>query len=697
MAVLPDLTVFGQRPIPNPQRAVATVSNPSAVGDAMAQFGGVVADVGFQIVDREATAAAKEKDVWVADKIRALLYDPEAGFTNLSGSAAVGARDRANVALTAIRDEALKGMNAPARRKIEAMLAERMESAKMRIDTHTGDQRKVWIDGASTARIDSAIQDSLFDPTLTARSLGMIEGELTGQAAREGWAPEVLALKIREKQSAMYRAQIVRAANSDPLRALEYLREHKDEMRAEDVIDLEGVLAPEVKRFLGRQKGAEAAVSGVSADYLSKVIATESGGNLTAKNPNSSALGPAQFTTGTWAQMMIRHPELGLTADGRTDAAQSLAALKAFTADNAAVLTGVGITPTNANLYAAHFLGAGGAVNVLLADDARPLTELVSGVAVTANPFLSGMTVGDFKRWASFHGGGGGLGYSAEPGGIDALLGIEDPVERQAALEEYDLRTKVAAAEHKATLAAAQSAAFQTIEAGGSVDDLPLEQRLTIGQEGMSELRTYQGKVRTDTPIVTDPSVYYMLRLQQSEDPAGFAGTNMLAYVNKLAPADFQEMVRLQTAKEDGSAASTLMETASRILRSAGIDTNADPGSGDAGRVGKAQTNLLRWQDAFIRREGRKPTMAEIDAEAGRQVLDVTINPPGMGNEVSGRRLEAGGWDIDETGLVNGTMTIEGIDVPAGVVAEQVAAMKAEGIEVTAEALVDRLIGLMGR
>lgn len=82
--------------------------------------------------------------------------------------------------------------------------------------------------------------------------------------------------------------------------------------------------------------------------FENNVVQAESGGNPNARNPNSSATGPGQFLDGTWADLMQRHPELGLTADGRTDPAQVAKALPVFTRDNAATLQseGVPVTPT---------------------------------------------------------------------------------------------------------------------------------------------------------------------------------------------------------------------------------------------------------------------------------------------------------------------------------------------------------------
>lgn len=141
-------------------------------------------------------------------------------------------------------------------------------------------------------------------------------------------------------------------------------------------------------------------------NYLNSTIQSESSGDPNARNPNSSATGLAQFTSGTWDQMRAKYPELGLTEDGRTDPEQAKRALAVFTRDNARFLESAGFEATEGNLYAAHFLGNGGARSVLSASDDTLVSERIGADALEANPFLRGMTVGEFKEWSTQKGGG---------------------------------------------------------------------------------------------------------------------------------------------------------------------------------------------------------------------------------------------------------------------------------------------------
>ena len=151
------------------------------------------------------------------------------------------------------------------------------------------------------------------------------------------------------------------------------------------------------------------------ASYFANTRRAESGGNDMAKNPNSSATGRYQFLDATWNDLAQRHPELGLTPDGRDDPNQQEAAMKAFTMDNARQLTGAGVGVNPGTLYAAHFLGAGGASKVLGADPATPVASIVGPEVIQANPQLANMTVADFQQWAASKGGNGSGGYAGPP------------------------------------------------------------------------------------------------------------------------------------------------------------------------------------------------------------------------------------------------------------------------------------------
>lgn len=138
------------------------------------------------------------------------------------------------------------------------------------------------------------------------------------------------------------------------------------------------------------------------------IIAAESGGGPTARNPRSSATGAGQFIDRTWMEMIGRNrpylmqgrsPEEVLAL--RNDPTLSREMTAAYAKSNADVLSGAGLPVTPATSYLAHFAGPQGAIKLLTSDPSAPAGAVLGESVVRANPFLRGMTVGDLSKWAA--------------------------------------------------------------------------------------------------------------------------------------------------------------------------------------------------------------------------------------------------------------------------------------------------------
>lgn len=128
------------------------------------------------------------------------------------------------------------------------------------------------------------------------------------------------------------------------------------------------------------------------SSYLSKIRASESSGDDSAHNPHGAS-GRYQFLPSTWKNMGynlkdIYNPQL-----------QEEAALR-LTTNNANYLKKrLGINPTDADLYGAHFLGSAGYANLYQTADNAPISSVMSRLEIAHNPFVKGKTVGFVKNW----------------------------------------------------------------------------------------------------------------------------------------------------------------------------------------------------------------------------------------------------------------------------------------------------------
>jgi hypothetical protein len=125
-----------------------------------------------------------------------------------------------------------------------------------------------------------------------------------------------------------------------------------------------------------------------------KLRTVESGGNDQAHSATSSASGRYQFTDATWKQ-------LGGDPAKRNDPAEQERLIDKLIDQNEHALVKAGNQPTDGNLYLAHFLGAGGAINAL-ADPNAPVSAKVQ----EANPFTKGWRNGQLAAWANRKMGG---------------------------------------------------------------------------------------------------------------------------------------------------------------------------------------------------------------------------------------------------------------------------------------------------
>lgn len=159
----------------------------------------------------------------------------------------------------------------------------------------------------------------------------------------------------------------------------------------------------------GREvEGALRESGGTVPGYLvDRIIQVESGGNPKASPSTSHALGLGQFIPSTWKAFIAdRHPELLAQGDDiqkfRTDRKLGREAVEWYIEQNKAFLANKGLPTDDGSLYLAHFLGPGGAAQLLSADGATPVSAVVGAAQIQANKsILQGKTVAEVVAWAN--------------------------------------------------------------------------------------------------------------------------------------------------------------------------------------------------------------------------------------------------------------------------------------------------------
>lgn len=148
--------------------------------------------------------------------------------------------------------------------------------------------------------------------------------------------------------------------------------------------------------------------SGLSENFMDKLIFKESSGNPNAKAKTSSAVGLTQMTEGTWMALMKKHhPDMvkGKTTKQvlamRTNAKLSVEMAHKLAEENVAALKKAGLPVTDTTAYLAHFLGPTGAKKILTARVGTPVSQVLTPDQIKRNrSVLAGKNAEDVLYWA---------------------------------------------------------------------------------------------------------------------------------------------------------------------------------------------------------------------------------------------------------------------------------------------------------
>lgn len=366
-------------------RGVSETAFGANIGVAIQRLGGQVEKTADTIEQRvlgvqqlNNQSDAKDADVNAALQIGNRTNQ----FYSLEGKNAQDAYPQYQEDIQKIRQNTLQGLNPAARRMADVSIARRMEFALIDAGRHTAQQDKAYADHTSDARIKLAQEDAGIDPYNEDRwnhNLDVIRSEVAGKAQQKGWGDDVSRQLGDLEIARAYKSRLTGIAMRDPNAAKEFYEQHKNDIK-------DNAIQQDIERMLIRQQntiGTKIRADQITqgGDYFKVLERRESGGDRFAKAPTSSALGPYQITDATWDALRKDHPELQLTADGRTDQGQALKAIQTFTAENRDYLNSSGIDPNDKNTYMAHFLGAGTAVKFLRNMENNPgLPAISAGV-----------------------------------------------------------------------------------------------------------------------------------------------------------------------------------------------------------------------------------------------------------------------------------------------------------------------------
>lgn len=323
-----------------------------------------------------------------------------------------------------------------------AIVAREASSAIRTTVAPTQDERYFsLVDRRSQIMTDIANDDGAFEPRskLLAEELAKVEAEIEELLRAQNEASEAAIAANAEKaeiseaekktqlditleldkqiEAAQREADLASLTNRERFIEQGLLEAKTRAMQAQRDLGLEAVgLTEEQNRMLRERLGmafdtqssAELMTSSGMSGLVDKIVGVESGGNASAKNPNSSATGLGQFISSTWLAMFKKYfPDRAATLSEsailelRKESAISRKMVELYAMENAKVLQSAGVAVNEASVYLAHFLGPRGAAGVMAAAASTPVSDILGADQIAANrSILEGKTAGEVRAWS---------------------------------------------------------------------------------------------------------------------------------------------------------------------------------------------------------------------------------------------------------------------------------------------------------
>lgn len=183
-------------------------------------------------------ALTKNKRALFSNGVNELQYDPEKGYLQSQGSAAISGRKKFEADLVELERSIKKDMTPAQLKLFDAEIATVKNEALRKGMIHQGNENKKYIIDAAVASAESYRNDAVnnaADPKRREESLTRGVLELQGLGEKAGWSQEKLRLEAQKYASGGHVMIAERIAQADPIAGLEYLTAKSKHLLPEDV------------------------------------------------------------------------------------------------------------------------------------------------------------------------------------------------------------------------------------------------------------------------------------------------------------------------------------------------------------------------------------------------------------------------------------------------------------------------------
>lgn len=614
------------------------------LGNALMGAGQAGAKVFEDMADQANQVRVNDAMNRARQRANTLAYDPQAGYVNLKGDAALtrpdgqALPDEYGGKLQESLDEISNGLGNDRQKLLFRQQADALLTGfKGDAERHMAQEFKNYAistqEGTLALAADSA-KRNWQDPDKVAGALESAKAAVVEKGRLSGWAAAQTDAAKELAVSKVHHDVIMSALeNSNPAYALGYLERNREQMTADDILRVQGQVNQQVWAQVSAQTVAK-----TSVEFQGKVmpndfdrmvnitLGSESGGRRYGSDGQlltspKGAKGEMQVLDGT-----NKDPGFGVTP-AKDDSPEERARVGRDYL--AAMLKRYG---DPAKAWAAYNAGPG-AVDKAIADQAknRAGTQGANWLAYLPKE-TQDYVVKNVNAMAN------GMGVPSKPTEVEfvnaalAKLPANAPaqlvkVTREQAVQQFTLLNKSATERGDDALAQAQQ---WLITNQGDINNMPVNLRAAVTQYApgkMDDLLGFAGKLAKGEAIATDWSLYYTL----NKDPALLRETNLAALRNKLATPEFKQLAEdqarlLNPKNEDGTHLQSAHDILNSFLLQAKIDPTPKPGSSDAEKVAQLTSAFRQRIDSAERIKGKKLTEDELRAQAAQVFSPVKVS-----------------------------------------------------------------------
>ena len=644
-------------------------ANPNAFG---AQIGAAVQDLAVGVgkvaeakiykANLVAEADAKAGLNEYIDINRDALYDPQTGALVQTGANGLTEnRERAEATL-AERRKAIEDKLGPQARKIFADAADRLDdNSADALIKHDASETRNYVNSQSQALTENfmaAAIDNYGDDAKWNEFMGAALGEIERTGALNGIPPEAIELKKREALGAAHGNRAIRIAFDDPAKADAYLDAHKDDLGEAEYTRLKtgmeaAVVEHKAEKVVEELRGSDGYV-GARDTHEDTWLKYNYGDGTVRNKPLSNKMKasmsflrdmgvtmevfsggetPEQKASDSGRHMHGAGADVYFYKDGRKLDWANPADLPIFNEIIQRAKAG-GVVNFGAG---EGYMGQG---SMHLSVVGTPLVHGAKGKSANAPAWLQEMYNGTWSGGAipaNATGGGGadagGAGAPRDTGmstrsAYEAIMAIEDPKVRAAAMAKLDAQLKTEAALAATDQKAAADEAWKMYTQDGMApESVPMDLQIKMGREAtlnfFESARAYESGT-----LVTDELRYTELQRMAVEDPQGFAELDLNYERMNFSKGDFRAVEamqldliqQMQKGEQDGRKALDDPAEMQKVYTAAEqVYKDAVPTSGskqtpqEAAAYRRFQEQVKDYSRQFMTEKGRLMTFDEQD------------------------------------------------------------------------------------